>query len=137
MPVREFCLSSGQNTLWYARRKRPLVLSALAYAAAPTEKIGPRHFYELNAVLFFFPFVVIDFRALWRMHFRNVHICGRGRAGRAVKASGAHSHRQIRDYELNAGNVGCRGRDDCFRATSDAKDSAGPERCAKLLGMAR
>jgi hypothetical protein len=49
------------------------VLSALASAAvAPTEKIGPRHFYESNAVLFFFTFIIVDLCALLRVRFCNI-----------------------------------------------------------------
>jgi hypothetical protein len=49
------------------------VLSALAsVAVAPTEEIGPRHFYEPNAVLFFFTFIAVDPRALLRVRFCNI-----------------------------------------------------------------
>jgi hypothetical protein len=113
------------------------MLSALAAAAvAPTEKIGPRHFYEPNAVLFFFPFIAVDLRALLRVRFCNIDVRGRSRTGSVVKASRAGSHRQVCDHELDAGDVDCGGGDSRFCSSSDAPNPADPERYPEFLGMA-
>jgi len=66
------------------------VLSALAHAAvAPTKKVGPPHFYEPNAALYFSTFIIVDFRALLRLYFCSVDNRGPAGSARARKIRNA------------------------------------------------
>src|SRR5438477_8352061 len=99
-----------------------------------TMPVLPCH--QPNAVLFLFTFIIVDLRAVLRMRFCNIRFWGRGGARGAIKTRGAGSHRKVRDYKLNAGDMDCRCGDHRFCPASNAKNSSSPERRSEFLGMA-